>query len=101
MISPIDIKWFYKISETGLSIDRKDLHKIIEDPNSKDYYLSMYVLVWIIVIGIIGQRRKRIIIPIQSVFQSLIIKLEMSLLLLNQVKMQLVQRRELDLQSIT
>jgi hypothetical protein len=33
IISPIDIKWFYKISETGLSIDRKDLHKIIEDPN--------------------------------------------------------------------
>ena len=33
MISPIDIKWFYKISKKGLSIDRKDLHKIIEDPN--------------------------------------------------------------------
>ena len=47
IISPIDIKWFYKISEKGLSIDRKDLHnliiilnfklndlhKIIEDPN--------------------------------------------------------------------
>ncbi|HET9807866.1 MAG TPA: hypothetical protein VFP49_13260 [Nitrososphaeraceae archaeon] len=32
IISPIDIKWFYKISEKGLSIDRKDLHKIIEDP---------------------------------------------------------------------
>ena len=31
IISPIDIKWFYKISEKGLSIDRKDLHKIIED----------------------------------------------------------------------
>ena len=29
--SPIDIKWFYKISKKGLSIDRKDLHKIIED----------------------------------------------------------------------
>jgi hypothetical protein len=33
IISPIDIKWFYKISKNGLSIDRKDLHKIIEDPN--------------------------------------------------------------------
>ncbi len=33
IISPIDIKWFYKINEKGLSIDRKDLHKIIEDPN--------------------------------------------------------------------
>jgi hypothetical protein len=33
VISPIDIKWFYKISELGLCIDRKDLHKIIEDPN--------------------------------------------------------------------
>jgi ABC-type dipeptide/oligopeptide/nickel transport system ATPase component len=33
MISLIDIKWFYKISKKGLSIDRKDLHMIIEDPN--------------------------------------------------------------------
>jgi len=33
VISPIDIKWFYKISNLGLCIDRKDLHKIIEDPN--------------------------------------------------------------------
>jgi hypothetical protein len=33
VISPIDIKWFYKISEMGLCIDREDLHKIIEDPN--------------------------------------------------------------------
>ena len=33
IISIIDIKGFYKISETGLSIDRKDLQKIIEDPN--------------------------------------------------------------------
>jgi len=31
--SPIDTKWFYKISKLGLCIDRKDLHKIIEDPN--------------------------------------------------------------------
>lgn len=31
VINPIDIKWFYKISELGT--DRKDLHKIIEDPN--------------------------------------------------------------------
>jgi hypothetical protein len=33
IISTIDIKGFYEISETGLSIDRKDLQKIIEDPN--------------------------------------------------------------------
>jgi hypothetical protein len=33
VISPIDIKWFYKISKEGLCIDRKALHKIIEDPN--------------------------------------------------------------------
>jgi hypothetical protein len=33
VISPNNIKWFYKISELGLCIDRKDLHKIIEDPN--------------------------------------------------------------------
>ncbi len=33
VISPIDIKWFYKINKLGLCIDRKDLHKIIEDTN--------------------------------------------------------------------
>jgi hypothetical protein len=33
IISPIDIKWFYKISQTGLCINRNDLHKIIEDSN--------------------------------------------------------------------
>jgi hypothetical protein len=33
VISPIDIKWFYNISSLGLCIYRKDLHKIIEDPN--------------------------------------------------------------------
>jgi hypothetical protein len=33
VISPINIKWFYKTSKLGLCIDRKDLHKIIEDPN--------------------------------------------------------------------
>jgi len=32
IISPIDIKWFYKIQEKGLCIQRKDLYKIIEDP---------------------------------------------------------------------
>ena len=31
--SPIDTKWFCKISKLGLCIDKKDLHKIIEDPN--------------------------------------------------------------------
>ena len=33
IISPNDIKWFYKISDTGLCINRNDLHKIIEDSN--------------------------------------------------------------------
>jgi hypothetical protein len=28
-----DIKWFYKISKTGLCINRSEVHKIIEDPN--------------------------------------------------------------------
>ena len=31
-LSPIDIKWFYKIQEKGLCIHRKDLYKIIKDP---------------------------------------------------------------------
>jgi hypothetical protein len=35
-LSPIDIKWFYKIQEKGLCIHRKDLYKIIEDPMPKD-----------------------------------------------------------------
>jgi hypothetical protein len=29
----MDIKWFYKISETGLCINKSEIHKIIEDPN--------------------------------------------------------------------
>ena len=33
IISPTDIKWFYKINELGLCINRKDLHMIIEDQN--------------------------------------------------------------------
>jgi hypothetical protein len=33
IISPIDIKWFYRVCETGLCINRNDLHKIIGDPN--------------------------------------------------------------------
>jgi hypothetical protein len=33
VISPIDIKWFYKINKTGLCINRSELHKIIEDTN--------------------------------------------------------------------
>jgi hypothetical protein len=33
VISTIDIDWFYKISELGLCVERKDLHKIIEDLN--------------------------------------------------------------------
>ncbi len=31
--SSMDIDWFYKISPTGLSINRSDLHKILEDKN--------------------------------------------------------------------
>jgi hypothetical protein len=30
IISPIDIKWFYKISETGLSIDLKPSSILVE-----------------------------------------------------------------------
>ena len=33
IISPIDIKWFYKINDSGLCVNRKDLHRIIEDQN--------------------------------------------------------------------
>jgi hypothetical protein len=33
VVSPIDIKWFYKINKEGLCIDRSDLHMIIDDPN--------------------------------------------------------------------
>jgi hypothetical protein len=33
IISPLDIKWFYKINESGLCINRKDLHMIIQDQN--------------------------------------------------------------------
>jgi hypothetical protein len=33
IISPIDIKWFYKIDKNGLCINRVDLHMIIDDPN--------------------------------------------------------------------
>jgi hypothetical protein len=33
IISPIDIKWFYKINESGLCINRNDLHMIIGDHN--------------------------------------------------------------------
>jgi hypothetical protein len=36
IISPIRIKWFYKISEKGLYIDRKDLHKIIDQNMPRD-----------------------------------------------------------------
>jgi hypothetical protein len=33
IISPIDIKWFYKINKSGLCINRKDLYMLIEDQN--------------------------------------------------------------------
>ena len=33
IISPIDIKWFYKIDKNGLCIERADLYMILNDPN--------------------------------------------------------------------
>jgi hypothetical protein len=33
IISPIDIKLFYKINESGLCVNRKDLRMILEDRN--------------------------------------------------------------------
>jgi hypothetical protein len=33
IISPVDIQWFFKINESGICINRKDLHMIIEDRN--------------------------------------------------------------------
>lgn len=33
LLSPIDIKWFYEISETGLCINRGDLHMLMGDSN--------------------------------------------------------------------
>jgi hypothetical protein len=33
IISPIDIEWFYKINDSGLCINRKDLEMIIKDRN--------------------------------------------------------------------
>ena len=33
VLSPIDIKWFYKINKDGLCIDRENLHMILDDPN--------------------------------------------------------------------
>lgn len=33
VLSPIDIKWFYKINKTGLCINKNEIHKITEDPN--------------------------------------------------------------------
>jgi hypothetical protein len=38
VISPIDIKWFYKINKTGLCINRSELHKIIEEANTRSLY---------------------------------------------------------------
>ncbi len=32
ILSPIDIKWFYKIDKNGLCINRTDLQMIIDDP---------------------------------------------------------------------
>ena len=33
VLSPIDIKWFYKINKTGLCINKNEIYKITEDPN--------------------------------------------------------------------
>jgi hypothetical protein len=33
LLSPIDIKWFYKINKNGLCINRADLNMIMGDPN--------------------------------------------------------------------
>ena len=52
IISPIDIKWFYKISQTGLCINRNDLHKIIGDSDIprdvkkeiKGFFASLVIL---------------------------------------------------------
>lgn len=33
VISPIDIKLFYKINKTGLCINKNEIYKITEDPN--------------------------------------------------------------------
>ena len=32
-VSDKDIEWFYKISPSGLAMDEKDLHKILDDRN--------------------------------------------------------------------
>jgi len=36
IISDTDIEWFYKINAEGLAMDKKDLHKILEDRNMPD-----------------------------------------------------------------
>ena len=55
VLSPIDIKWFYKINERGLCINRDDLHNIIEDPkyaqrrkevNTKSFSTSLAVMIY-------------------------------------------------------
>ena len=33
IISLVDIQWFYKINESGLCINRKDLHMTLKDRN--------------------------------------------------------------------
>jgi hypothetical protein len=33
IVSPIDIKWFYKINKTGLCINKNEIYKITEDPS--------------------------------------------------------------------
>jgi hypothetical protein len=33
IICPVDMQWFFKINESGICINKKDLHMIIEDRN--------------------------------------------------------------------
>lgn len=52
VISPIDVEWFYKINKLGLCINKKNLHKIIEDPNMpKDVKRQITIIshIWSIV----------------------------------------------------
>ena len=44
IISLVDIQWFYKINESGLCINRKDLHMTLKDRNmSKDVKKTLYI----------------------------------------------------------
>jgi hypothetical protein len=54
IISSIDIQWFYKINESGLCLNRKDLHMILEDRNMpKDVKIT--------ILNLSQDRRKKIL----------------------------------------